>query len=118
MEKNLLCEKISPQDRLSCGEIFHMTNRQLEKSLHMVDMEIYGVKSVMTCGEISSHERCGDKSVLSQFLLFCREICFIAIYAVLLRKIFCRDLRAFVWSYASSSNPVTQCLGDWVVVSN
>ena len=30
-------------------------------------------------------------------MLFCREICFVAIYAVLLRKIFCRDLRALVW---------------------
>ena len=42
----------------------------------------------LSCGEISSHERGGDKSVLSQFMQFCREICFIAIYAVLLRKIF------------------------------
>ena len=58
----------------------------------------------LSCGEISSHERCGDKSVLSQFLLFCREICFIAIFAVLLRKIFCRDLRAFVWRKIKPKN--------------
>ena len=32
-----------------------------------------------------------------RFTLFCREICFVAIYAVLWRNLFCRDLRAFVW---------------------
>ena len=62
----------------------------------------YGEKSVMwinvetnqSCGEISLHEKCGDKSVLSQFKLFCRKICFDAISGA---KYFCRDLRAFAW---------------------
>ena len=30
-------------------------------------------------------------------MLICREICFVAIYAVLARNKFCPDLRAFVW---------------------
>ena len=51
----------------------------------------------LSCGEISPHERCGDKSELSQFMLFCRKISFVAIYTVLLRNIFGCDLRAFAW---------------------
>ena len=34
---------------------------------------------------------------MSLFMLICREICFVAIYAVLAQNLFCRDLRAFVW---------------------
>ena len=34
---------------------------------------------------------------LSLFMLICREICFVAIYAVLAQNLFCRDLRTFVW---------------------
>ena len=30
-----------------------------------------------------------------EFTLFCRKICFAAIYAVLLRNLFCRGLRTF-----------------------
>ena len=30
-------------------------------------------------------------------MLICREICFVAIYAVLAQNLFCRDLRTFVW---------------------
>ena len=47
----------------------HMTNCQLEKCLHMVNME-----KNWSCGEISSREKCGDKSfvainaVISQYL--------------------------------------------------
>ena len=89
-------EKISPQDRLSCGEIFHMTNRQLEKCLHMVDMEKYGEKSVMWRYFFTWEmwrQICFVTilAVLSWNLFYCH------IYAVLLRQIFCRDLRAFVW---------------------
>ena len=75
-----------------------LNNRQMEKCLHMVDMEKYdGEKYIMW--RHSSHERYGDKYAVfffSQFMLFCPEICFVAIYAVLLQKIFCRDLHAFV----------------------
>ena len=55
-----------------------------------------GVETNLSWGEISPHEICGDKSELSQFM-FCRKICFVAIYAVLSRNIFGRDLRAFAW---------------------
>ena len=34
---------------------------------------------------------------LSLFMLICREICFVAIYAVLAQNLFCCDLRTFVW---------------------
>ena len=34
---------------------------------------------------------------LSLFMLICREICFVAIYAVLAQNLSCRDLRTFVW---------------------
>ena len=30
-------------------------------------------------------------------MLICREICFVAIYAVVAQNLFCRDLRTFVW---------------------
>ena len=70
MEKNLSRGEISPQDRLSCGDIFHMTNRQLEKSLHMVDMEKYGEKSVMWRNFFTGE--------------MWRQICFVTILAVLL----------------------------------
>ena len=64
-----------------------MTRCQLEKCLHMINM---------SCGEISPHEKCGDKSVLSQLMLFCYEIYFAAIYAVS-RNLFCCNLRAVEW---------------------
>ena len=34
---------------------------------------------------------------LLQIMLFCCKICFVAIYAVLSRNLFCCYLRAFVW---------------------
>ena len=46
-EKTCHVEKYVPQDRLSCGEILQMTNRQLEKCLRTVDMEKYGEKPVI-----------------------------------------------------------------------
>ena len=59
--------------------------------------QICHVETNLSCEEISPRERCGDKSDLSQFMLFCRKICFVAIYAVLSRNLFGRDLRALVW---------------------
>ena len=46
------------------------------------------------------------KSVLSQFTRICREICFLAIYAVLLQNIFCRDRRTFCVETNYSQNIV------------
>ena len=74
-------EKISPQDRLSCGEIFHMTNRQLEKCLHMVDMEKYGEKSVMWRNFFTWE--------------MWRQICFVTILAVLSWNLFYCHIRCF-----------------------
>ena len=87
--------KFSPQDRLSCGEIFHMTNCQSEKCLHTVDKEKYGEKSVMWRHFFTS--RMWTQICFVTIHAVCREICFVAIYAVFLRKIFCCYLRAFVW---------------------
>ena len=63
----------------------------------------------MLCGEIVPHD-INEKTLctiyavtlrnhisLSQLTLFCYKICFVAIYAVLSRNLFCRDLRPFVW---------------------
>ena len=36
-------------------------------------------------------------STCVQFMLFCYKIGFVAIYALLSRNLFCRDLRTFVW---------------------
>ena len=53
------------------------------------------VERNLSCGDISPRDEFGDKSVLSQFMLFCYEICFVAIYAVLSQNPFCRNLHAF-----------------------
>ena len=44
----------------------------------------------MSCGDTAPHDKCGNNSVLSHYLLF-------AIYAILAQNLFCRDIRAFVW---------------------
>ena len=80
----------------------HMTNCQLEKSLHIVNKEKNYVmwrnlEQNLSCWDISPHNKCGDKSLLSPFMLFCREICFVAIYAVLPQNLFCHNLCTFVW---------------------
>ena len=67
----------SPHNKLSVEEVFPHGK--------------YGDKSVMW------KERCGEKSDLSQFILFSRKICFVAIYAVFSRNLFDRDLLAFAW---------------------
>ena len=55
----------------------------VEKFLHMTDF----FTQAMLQNYIS----------LSQLTLFCCKICFVAIYVVLSRNLFCRKLRAFVW---------------------
>ena len=57
-----------------------MTNCQLEKCLNIVNME-----KNLSCVEISPHEKCEDKLDLSQFMMFCRKICFVTVYVVLSR---------------------------------
>ena len=81
----------SPHDKLSVREM-SSHGRFGEQSVMWRSVE-----SNVSCGEYSSHEKCGDKSVLSQFMLFFRKICFVAIYAVLSRNLFCRNLRAFAY---------------------
>ena len=73
MWRNLSCGEMFPHDRF-----LHMRNEKCQANL--------------LCGGISPH----DISLL-QIMLFCCKICFVAIYAVLLRNLFCCDLRAFVW---------------------
>ena len=89
--KNMSCEhtlwRNSPQ---SCGEILHITDCQAEKYLHRVKIG----ENLPNRG-IFPHERCGHKTILSQFTLFSCKICFVTNYAVLSRNLFCRDLRAF-----------------------
>ena len=100
--KNLSCGEIFPYDRLSCGEGSPHDKLSVGKCLHIENKEKNqvmwrNVEQNLSCGDISPHDKCGDKSFLSLFMLFCCEICFVAIYAVLPRNLFCRDLRVFVW---------------------
>ena len=60
----------------------------------------------LSCGGIYPHEKCGHKFVLQQYTLFGRKICFVAIYAVLLLNLSCRDLRAFAWRKNKTKNCV------------
>ena len=119
--KNLSCGENFPYDRLSCGEVSphekceeNLSHREssphdkcgakcvmwrnVEKSVmwrnfpqdRFLHMRNEKCQANLLCGGISPH----DISLL-QIMLFCCKICFVAIYAVLLRKLFCRDLRAF-----------------------
>ena len=82
--KNLPCEeffstwqtmmrKNSPHYKSSVEEIFPH-GRYGDKSVMWRNVE-----TNLSCGEISPPERRGHKSDLSQFMLFCRKICFVAI---------------------------------------
>ena len=92
-------------------KFFHMTDCHVEKFLHMRNMKkIYhrekalhmiNLEQNVLCGEMWRNLSCGEmfphdillhmnkltcfvaKSVLSQFTLLCRKICFVAIYALL-----------------------------------
>ena len=70
----------------------------LEKALHMINLE----QNVL-CREMWRNLSCGEMFPLDRLLhmnkltFFCCKICFVAVYAVLSRNLFCRDLRAFVW---------------------
>ena len=57
------CGEISPHDRCLCTEILHMKNCQLEKCLHMLNME-----KNLSCGDIFPHENVETN-------LFCRNFC-------------------------------------------
>ena len=77
-------------------KFLHITNRQSVKRLHMVNKE-----KIMSCGEMWS-KICHVETFLHvinvEIYLFRHNLCcFVAIYTVLKRNLFCRDLRAFVW---------------------
>ena len=94
--------RIFPYDRLSSGEVSQHDKLSVGRCLHIVNKE-----KIMSCGEMWSkichvetffHKINVEKNnFLLLFMLFFLEICFVSIYAVLPRNIFCRDLRAFVW---------------------
>ena len=91
VEKKSVTWRNFPHNRLSCGENLHMTDCHVENYLHMVNVE----KSIQW-GNFP-HEKCGHKSVLSQFSFVICKIWFVTIYAVLSWNLFCCDLRSFVW---------------------
>ena len=75
-------------------KFFHMTNCYVEKFLHMKNVKkIYHIEKDLHMINVEQNVLCGEmwrnllqivaKSVLLQFTLFCREICFVAIYAFL-----------------------------------
>ena len=79
-----------PHNRLSCGENLHMTDCHVENYLHMVNVEknlsnggIFHMKNVDTNQFCHNLHCLVAKSDLLQFTLFCREICFVVIYALL-----------------------------------
>ena len=83
-------------------KFLHMRNVKkiyhIEKALHMINLEQNVLCGEMwgnlSCGEVFPHDRLLHMNKLT---FFCCKICFVAIYAVLSRNLFCRDLRAFVW---------------------
>ena len=88
-KKSVMWKKI-PHNRLSCGENIHMTDCHVESYLHMVNVEtnlsnggIFHMKNVDTNQFCHNLHCLVAKSDLLQFTLFCREICFVAIYALL-----------------------------------
>ena len=64
---------------LRCGELF--------------DVEKFYMRRNFRCTDILNVE----KFLFIQFLLFGRKITFVAKYATLSRKLFCRDLLTFKW---------------------
>ena len=72
---------INVEQNVLCGEICHVEIGEMfphDRFLHMSN-EKCGAN--LFCGEISPHG-----SVLSQFTLFCHEICFVVINALLCGK--------------------------------
>ena len=64
----------------------------MEKFLHMRNVTKMFHIMYNLCRNVAYN----DISLL-QTMLFCCKICFVAIYVVLSRNLFCRKLRAFVW---------------------
>ena len=90
VEKKSVMWRNFPHNRLSCGENLHMTDCHVENYLHMVNVEknlsnggIFHMKNVDTNQFCHNLHCLVAKSDLLQFTLFCREICFVAIYALL-----------------------------------
>ena len=106
--KNLPCGEISPHDILSLGEILHMTDWHVEKVLHIRNVKkiCYVEKQIVIWRNISTweiwskicrvekivynlwcfHAYCAvllQNRLILRFTLFCRKICFVAIYALL-----------------------------------
>ena len=90
VEKKSVMWRNFPHNRLSCGENLHMTDCHVENYLHMVNVEknlsnggIFHMKNVDTNQFCHNLHCLVAKSDLLQFTLFCRKICFVAIYALL-----------------------------------
>ena len=107
--KNLSCGEILPCDRLSCGEGSPHDKMSLGKCLHIVNEEKNHVmwrnaEQNLLCGDISPHDKCANKSfcrylccfvaksALLPFMLYLREINFVAIYALLCGEKFIEKL--------------------------
>ena len=101
-KKICLVEKFFHMIDCHVEKFHHMTNCQLEKCLHIANKEKNyvlwrNVEQNVSCGDISPHEKCGNKyfrhylccffffakSALLPFTLYCREIYFVPVYALL-----------------------------------
>ena len=85
--KKLSCGEICPHDRLSGGEILHMTDCQVEK---------FSTWQIVMWKKFSTWEM-WRKSEMWRNNVY-NLWCFVAFYAVLSRNLFCHNLRAFAWS--------------------
>ena len=102
VENNLSCGENFPYDRLSCGEV--SPQEKFEENLsHGESSKLINVEQNVLCGEMWRNLSCGEMFPhdrllhMNQLTFFCCKISFVAIYDVLSRNLFCRDLRAFVW---------------------
>ena len=94
-----ICE-IYPQmpSFLQICVVIHAFYPNLPIFLHIYICHIFAILQLWLAPPlVPSYEKFGDTSILSQFMLFCRKICFVAIYAVLSQNVSCRNLRAFAW---------------------
>ena len=93
VEQNVLCGEMSRN--LSCVEMFYMTDvstrvmRNVEQICsvetfhHMRDLSTGAIQNMENICYVEKLSCFVAKSVLLQFTLFCREICFVVIYALL-----------------------------------
>ena len=101
VEKNWHVEKFQISMHNRCGDIWNFYMWSNFNFLHMQDVEKSKISPHVEWidvekSDISFHLAfvwCGKVSTYAQFLLFCCEISFVVIYALLSQNLFCHYLR-------------------------